>query len=199
MEGSALAPPRQVTRQGYLILTILLGIAGSGVAMAAFAKHTYRVGPLLVEMNVKPATKGTTTLGVEFAQFGLKAGTVKEETHTGFLALEGRVVGVFGNAADPRALLATKDPLTLAKTIRDEGKTAMRKFLLRVGLIVLAGGAAGGAAVALIGLKSRRIFQGALAGVLVVGVLGLLAWQTYDIDKLSTVQFKPPGATSTPR
>ena len=58
MEGSAIAPPRQVQRQGYLILTIIMGIAGSFLAMAVWAHGTYRVGPLIVEMKVKPATKG---------------------------------------------------------------------------------------------------------------------------------------------
>jgi hypothetical protein len=195
MEGSALAPPKQVTRQGYLILTILLGIGGSAGAMAAFGHGTYRVGPLLVEMRAKPSTSGTTEVGVEFAQLGLKAGGAKAQTHSGFLALEGRVVGIIGDASAVQAIVATKDPLTLAKTIRDQGKTAIRKFLLRLGLVVLGGGAAGGFAVALVGLKARRIFQGIAAGVIAVGVLGVLAWQTYDIEKFSTVQFKPPGLT----
>src|SRR5436309_1411133 len=60
MEGSAIAPPRQVQRQGYLILTIIMGIAGSFLAMAVWAHGTYRVGPLIAEMKVKPPTKGTT-------------------------------------------------------------------------------------------------------------------------------------------
>jgi len=189
MEGSALAPPRQVTRQGYLVVTILLGIGGSLVALAAFGHGTYRVGPLLMEMSVKPATSGTTELGVEFAQLGLKGGTAKTETHSGFLALRGSVVGIIGDASALEAVQVTRDPLTLAKAIRDQGKTAFRKFAIRLGLVTLGGGAAGGAAIALIGLKTRRMFQGMLAGVLVVGILGLLAWQTYDIDKFQKVGF----------
>jgi len=195
MEGAALAPPRQVQRQGYLILTILLGIAGSGIAMAAFAKGSYRVGPLIVEMQVKPATKGTTELSVQFAQLGLTAGDTKADTHAGFLAFDGRVTGVYSGAFSAAAATATKDPLSLATTIRDDGKKAMEKFLLKTGLIVIAGGAAGGFAIALVGLKTRRIFQGMIAGVLVVGALGILAWKTYDIDKFSTAKFAPPSIT----
>jgi len=192
MEGAALAPPRQVQRQGYLILTILLGIAGSLVAMGAFGKGTYRVGPFLVEMSVKPATKGTTQVGVEFAQAGLRAGSVKKETHTGFLALRGSVVGIVGSQLSAEQIAATSDPFTLATTIRDDGKTAMRKFAIRLGLVVLAGGGAGGFAIALVGLKTRRLFQGMIAGVVVVGILGVLAWQTYDIDKLKSASFTTP-------
>jgi len=193
MEGAALAPPRQVARQGYLILTILLGIAGSGIAMAAFAHGSYRVGPLIVEMSVKPATKGTTQVGSEFARLGLQAGTAKAETHAGFLALKGTITGLYSQSISPQAVLDTQDPLTLAKTIRDQGKTAVKKVLLRVALVVIGGGAAGGAVVALIGLKTRRVFQGLLAGIVVVGVLGLIAWKTYDIDKFATAKFSAPG------
>jgi hypothetical protein len=196
MEGSAIAPPRQVARQGYLIVTVLLGIAGSAIAMVAFGAHAYRVGPLLVEMNVKPSTEGTTTLGVEVAEIGLKAGTVKTKTHSGFLALEGRVTGIVGTTVSTQAIAATKDPATLATFIQTEGKTAMRKYLLRLGLIVLGGGAAGGAAIAIVGLKARRIFQGALAGVLVVGILGVLAWQSYDISKFNGLKFGPPSVAA---
>jgi hypothetical protein len=194
MEGSAIAPPRQFQRQGYFIITILLGIVGSFVAMAAFGKGTYRVGPYLVEMSVKGSTKGTTQLGVEFAQLGLKAGSIKKETHTGFLGLRGAVTGIVGSSLSAEQIAAAKDPFTLATTIRDEGKAAMRKFALRLGLVVLGGGAAGGAAIALVGLKTRRLFQGAIAGIMVVGILGVLAWQTYDIDKLQGTTFTPPAA-----
>jgi hypothetical protein len=196
MEGSAIAPPRQVARQGYLIVTVLLGIAGSLIAMAAFGAHEYRVGPFLVDMSVKPATEGTTTLGIEFAQAGLKAGTAEAKTHSGFLEIKGTVTGIIGTALTPEAIASTKDPATLAKFIQTEGKTAMRKYLLRLGLIVLGGGAAGGAVIALIGLKTRRIFQGAIAGVLVVAILGLIAWQTYDMDKFNGLNFQTPTVAS---
>jgi hypothetical protein len=199
MEGSAIAPPKQVARQGYLIVTVLLGIAGSLIAMAAFGAHEYRVGPFLVDMSVKPATEGKTAIGIEFAQSGLKAGTAEANTHSGFLEIEGTVTGIIGTGLAPEAIAATKDPATFAKFIQTEGKTAMRKYLLRLGLVVLGGGAAGGAVIALIGLKTRRLFQGAIAGVLVVGLLGLYAWQTYDLSKFDGVNFKAPTVASTNR
>jgi len=199
MEGSAIAPPKQVARQGYLIVTVLLGIAGSLIAMAGFGAHEYRVGPFLVDMNVKPATEGKTAIGIEFAQLGLKAGTAEAKTHSGFLEIEGTITGIVGTSLAPDAIAATRDPATLAKFIQEEGKTAMRKYLLRLGLVVLGGGAAGGAAIALIGLKTRRLFQGAIAGVLVVAILGLIAWQTYDLSKFNGLNFRPPTVASTNR
>jgi hypothetical protein len=199
MEGSAIAPPKQVARQGYLIVTVLLGIAGSLIAMAAFGAHEYRVGPFLVDMSVKPATEGKTVLGVGLTQYGLTAGTAEANTHSGFLEIKGTVTGIIGTSLTPDAIAATKDPATLAKFIQTEGKTAMRKYLLRLGLVVLAGGAAGGAVIALIGLKTRRLFQGAIAGVLVVGILGLFAWQTYDLSKFNGLNFKGPTVASTNR
>lgn len=194
MDGAAMAPPKTTSRSIYLILTVLFGIAGSLGALAAFGEGEYRVGPLVVRMKVTPATEGTTKLAVEYAQLGLTAGGVKTKTHTGFLALEGDVVGIFGTASAPQAILATKDPTSLAKTIRDEGKAAFRSFGIRLGLITLGGGAAGGFAIALVGLKTRRLFQGAAAGVIVVAVLGVLAWQTYNIEKFEPVQFEKPSA-----
>jgi hypothetical protein len=193
MDGAAMAPPRTASRQVYLILTILLGIAGSLGAVAAFGEGEYRVGPMLVRMKVIPASKGTTKLAVEYAQAGLTAGGAKTKTHAGFLALEADVTGIVGQANATAAVIATKDPSTLAKTIRDQGKDAFRKFAIRLGLVTVGGGAAGGFLLALVGLKTRRLFQGAVAGVLVVAVLGLIAWQTYDIKKLDGVQFVKPS------
>ena len=196
MEGSAIAPPPQVQRQGYLILTMVMGIAGSFISMAAFAHGSYRVGPLIVEMKVKPATKGTTELAVSPISSAplIHPGHAIADTHTGFLGFEGTVTGVY--VADP-ALLAVKelaDPKALADEIKKDGRSAAKKFGLRVGLVVLGGGAAGGFAVALIGMRTRRIFQGAIAGVIVVAILGVLAWQTYDIDKFKTVHFTSGSA-----
>lgn len=200
MDASAIAPPRQIQRQGYLILTILMGIAGSLIAMAAFAKGQYRVGPLIVEMKAFPATSGTTELGVEpiSGAPAVRPGHAKAETHTGFLGLEGTVIGVQGDAFVPLAVQAVTSPKTLADQIQADGKSAGRRFGLRVGLVVLGGGAAGGFAVALLGMRARRIFQGAAAGVLVVAILGLLAWQTYDIDEFSKVRFTSGTAEAPP-
>lgn len=195
MEGAALPPPHQVPTWRYTIAALVLGAAGSMIAIAAGGSGTYRVGPLLVKMEVRPATTGTTEFAVE-PVLGLRPGVASANTHQGFLAARATIVGVIGAASAPEALLATKDPASLAATLRDQGESAFRKFGIRIGLLTLGGGAAGGMAIALVGMKARRIFQGAIAGVVLVGILGLLAWQTYDIDEFKKTSFKPAGTAA---
>jgi 4-hydroxybenzoate polyprenyltransferase len=106
------------------------------------------------------------------------------------------VIGVQGDAFVPLAVKAVTSPKSLADQIKADGKSAGRRFGLRVGLVVLGGGAAGGFAMALVGMRARRIFQGAAAGVIVVAILGVIAWQTYDIDAFSKVQFTSGSAVA---
>src|SRR2546425_1283049 len=181
MEGAALAPPHQVARLRWAIAAVVLGCAGSLVSLAAFAKGTYRVGPLIVEMSARPATSGTTELALRPLQIPT-TGHVEARTHTGFLAFRGTVVGITGPADIAAAIAAARDPQTLATYIRDSGQDSMRRFGIKAGLVSLAGAAAGGLAVSLVGLKLRRLLQGIVAGLVLVGVLGVVAWQTYDID-----------------
>ena len=190
--GEALAPPHQVSSYRYMVAALILGAAGSLAALAAFSAHDYRVGPVVMRLAIQPDTSGNTQLSVNPIRT-LRSGVAEAETHQGFLSLRGTVVGVSGEAFLPDAILATKDPKSLATTIRDEGKGAFRSFGIRVAWMTLAGGGAGGMAIALFGMKARRILQGALGGLIVVGILGLVAWQTYDIDKLDQTQFKQAG------
>ena len=189
MDGSALAPPKQVGTWRWLITSVILGAAGSTIAIAAFGQGTYLIGPLVVQLKVSPDTTAATELAIETA--ALKPGVARAETHSGFVSFRGTVTGISGTTALPDTLAAVTDPTSLATLIRDEGKSALRKFGLKIGLLTLGGGAAGGFAVALIGFKTRRIFQGLIAGVVLVGVMGLLAWQTYDIEEFEKTQFRP--------
>lgn len=190
--GQAIAPPHEVSSYRYMVAALILGAAGSMIALAAFSAHDYRVGPVVMRFAIQPDTSGNTQFRIEPART-LRTGFAEADTHAGFLSLRGTVAGVSGEAFLPDALLSTRDPKSLATTIRDEGKSAFRSFGIRVGWITLAGGGAGGMAIALFGMKARRILQGALGGVLLVGALGLVAWQTYDIDKFDQVQFKQAG------
>ncbi len=193
MDGSAIAPPHQVAQVRWLIASMLLGAAGSLVAIAAFGSAPYRVGPIVMEMKMKPSTSGTTELAVNVAG-QLSPGFTEANTHTGFLTFRGTVISVVGETSRPDALLATKDPYSLATFMKEGGGTAIRKFILRIGLLTLAGGAAGGMAVAAIGMRARRILQGMVAGVVLVGALGAIAYQTYDIEAFRKVQFRTAGS-----
>jgi hypothetical protein len=193
MEGSALAPPHQVAQKRFMIAAMLLGAAGSLIGLAGFSSHDYRVGALVMKMEVRPETSGTTELAVEPVRT-LQTGFAEAETHMGFLAVRGTVIGIIGEASLLDAVEITKDPLALAEYVKEQGKDAARRFLLRTGLITIGGGGAGGLVIALFGMKARRILQGAAAGLIVVGVLGLVAWQTYDIEKFEQTQFRPGAA-----
>lgn len=195
MEGSAIAPPHQVAQVRWLIAAMLLGAAGSLVAISAFGSGPFRIGPIVVEMKMRPSTSGTTELAVNVAG-RLTPGFAEANTHTGFLSFRGTVISVVGETSLPDALLATKDPSSLATFIKDEGGTAIRSFILRIGLLTLAGGAAGGMAVAAIGMRARRIVQGMVAGVVLVGALGAVAYQTYDFEAFKKVQFRTAGSVA---
>ncbi|MGH2783709.1 MAG: hypothetical protein ACRDJ1_00420 [Actinomycetota bacterium] len=190
--GEALAPAHEVSSYRFMVAAMILGAAGSMIALAAFSAHEYRVGPILLQMQIMPDTSGNSQLRIEPVRT-LRTGFAEARTHTGFLSLRGTVTGISGEAFLPDAILSTKDPKSLATTIRDEGKSAFRSFGIRVAWQTLAGGGAGGMAIALFSMKARRVLQGALGGLILVGGLGLVAWQTYDIDKFDQVQFKQAG------
>ena len=192
--GEALAPAHEVSSYRYMVAAMILGAAGSMIALAAFSAHPYRVGPLVMEMQVMPSTSGKTELAVEPVKDVIRTGHSEAQTHQGFLSFRGTVVGVVGDAfITDVARIVNQGPRQLAQTISDEGEDAFRRFGLRIGWLMLAGGGAGGMAIALFGMKARRILQGALGGVILVGALGLVAWQTYDIEKFEQVQFRQAG------
>lgn len=199
--GEALAPAHEVASYRYMVAALILGAAGSMIALAAFSAHNYRVGPYVMEMKVFPSTSGMTQLSVEPVRPLIPTGYAEANTHLGFMSFRGTLNGIVGSEAfvDEVAQIVTGGPKSLAESIRDEGKDAFRRFGLRVGWLTLAGGGAGGMAIALFGMKARRIFQGALGGLILVAALGLVAWQTYDIDKFDQVQFRRAGqAASVP-
>jgi hypothetical protein len=193
--GEALAPAHEVASYRYMVAALIFGAAGAMIALAAFSAHDYRVGAFVMEMKVFPSTSGMTELSVEPVRPVIPTGYAEANTHLGFLSARATLNGLVGSEAfvDEVAAIVTGGPKSLAESIRDEGKDAFRRFGLRVGWLTLAGGGAGGMAIALFGMKARRIFQGALGGVLLVGILGIVAWQTYDIDKFDQVQFRRAG------
>src|SRR5260221_3035278 len=152
MEGAVAPPPRQVTQWRWLAITILLGFAGSLSALIGCGKGTYSMGPLVVELSVRPATSGRTELAIEPIK-GLDAGHAQANTHQGFLAFRGTVITIHGEALLPQARAILADPRSLDTYIKDQNKEAMKRFGLKVGLMALAGGAGGGAIIGLIRLR----------------------------------------------
>lgn len=191
MDAQVLPPPREVGRWGFLLMTILLGFGGSLIGLAAFAEETYQMGPFIVQLSAKPASSGSTELAIAPHITGLKPGYAKADTHAGFLAFRATVVDL---RRPPRLDLAApraETPKLLFDSLKDEGRAAGRALAIRAGIATIAGGAAGGALMALFGIRPRRIFEGALAGTLLVALLAVVAWQTYDFNKFTGTTFKP--------
>ncbi len=191
MDAQVLPPPKEVGRWSFIIATIVLGCAGSLAGLAVAAQGTYVMGPFIVDLKVTPATGSTTQLSIAPSATGLNPGYAEADTHAGFLTIDAKVVGVASVTQRPLALQRVTRPRLLADSLKDEGKAAMRSFGIRAALGVVAGGAIGGGFMALFGFRPRRIVQGLLAGVILVGALALVAWQTYDVNEFNRTTFKP--------
>ncbi len=191
MDGSALPPPRQTAPWRWIIGAFVLGGAGALGALASFGSAAYPVGPLVVELNVKPSAGGTTEISVEpIAGTPIKAGYFEADTHAGFLTLGAKVVDVRGRAFIDLAAQRVRTPKLVLDSIKEDGKNAMKRFAIRTGLVALAGGAAGGAFIGLLTQRFRRVIQGAVGGLILVGLLGVITWQTYDESKFTRATFK---------
>jgi hypothetical protein len=197
MDGGVAPPPKQVTPWRWLAITILLGFAGALSALVGFGKGTYAMGPMDVEVSVRAAFSGKTELAITPIA-GVKAGHAEAPTHAGFLAFRATVVSVHGTRLIPDANRIIANPRSFDSFVKNDNDEAMKKFVLKVGLMSLAGGAGGGAIIGLIGLRPRRLIEGAIAGVLLVAVLGLIAYQTYDVNEFQNVTFKPGVSLSAP-
>jgi hypothetical protein len=196
MDGAALPPAPVRGHLGALIASAVLGIVGSLAGIAAFGHGTYPIGPLSVELSVKPGGSGTTELAVAPAITGLDPGHTTTNTHSGYLQFRGTVVGITRPSALVDAKRFAADPFTLATFIRDDGQVALKKVGIRAGIAALAGGAAGGGAIALFGMRPKRVLQSAIAGVAIVAILGVVAWRTYNVNSFARSTFTPAGITT---
>jgi hypothetical protein len=198
MDGGVAPPPKTPGTFWILIITILLGFGGSLTALAIYGHGTYVMGPYVVKVAVEPATRSTTELEVDPLAKGLSPGHTAANTHSGSLKLRATVIGVAAGAVLTDAVNGARDPRTLATTLRDDGKDAARRLAIKIAEATAAGGAIGGALTALFGMKIGRVIQGALAGVLLVALLGVIAWRTYDINEFSRTTFTPTAGLATP-
>lgn len=193
MEGltpQVLAPVRSHASRWWLLITFVLGAAGALSGVALFAKGTYLVTPFEVELSAMPSFSGNTELSVRPVP-GLEPGFAEASTHWSPMTFRMTVVGVT-DAAEAARFLA--NPFALAGHLRfsEQGKDAIGKFGMRLGLVAGGGGAAGGL-IASFG-RWRRVPGGILAAILVVGIIGLLVHQTYDINEFRETRFVPTAS-----
>ncbi|HVL88963.1 MAG TPA: hypothetical protein VM841_01885 [Actinomycetota bacterium] len=178
------------------LLPVLLGVGGSIGAVAAFGEGTYDVAPFDVKMKVSFGSQGQTRLGIEAPALG-NPGVAVADTHSGPLRFNGTITGVDAGSLATAVVqtagardeqLNPADPRSVAVFVAQNGKSAARSFGIKVGLIAAGGSLIGGLAGAL--GKPKQAIAGLIAGVAVVGVLGLVAGQTYDTSAFEGTRFE---------
>lgn len=172
-------PGRASKPKGYWkLITAIAGIAGALTVISAAGNATYDVAPFTIELRARAALAGQTELAIRPAE--LRPGHAVAGTHAGPIAFGVSITGVSGSivGSDLRAIATPRDA---AGYIGDEGKSAIRSFVILCAMLALAGGAAGGTAVSF--GRWQRVVGGAVAGLLAFVVIGLVVQQTYRADE----------------
>jgi hypothetical protein len=146
-----------------------------------------------MQVEVKPVPVGKTRLGIDPGATGLVPGTAEAKTHSSPLEFVARVTGVTAQGIDPSSPLApekvSRNPRELAGFIREHGRSQLRAFGIRVGLVSALGGLIGGM---IVGLGNwKRTLATMVLGVAIVGGLGALAGATYDVNQFGNAQWAP--------
>lgn len=196
MEGIAAATSTGKPARWWIAITIAAGIVGGMTTVGLLSAKTYSIPPLRVELSATPSFGGTSQLKVEPRPLppGVRTGHAEAPTHSSPIDFRMTVAGVdlAGVARQPGVLA---NPLATARHIRfsEDGKKAIRDFGMRLAMLALAGGAAGGAAVSF--GRWKRILGGAVAGLVALGLVGVLLHQTYDVDEFRNTRYvtETPG------
>ena len=168
----------------WVLITIIAGVAGAAGAVAVGAHGTYDIPPFRAELRTWPSVSGKTELAVRAPVIG--RAHVEARTHDGPITFRVTIVGISSKAtvADLQAL---RDPHDLATLLGRQDSAAIRAFAIKVGLLALGGGLAGGLLV-FFG-RWRRFLGGALAGLLVIAIVGAVVEATYDTEQFRNTHF----------
>ncbi|MFN2613555.1 MAG: hypothetical protein ABR552_01890 [Actinomycetota bacterium] len=204
MEPSTLAPRKKKPAAWWMLLTIAAGGFGSLGAVAVAGRGTYNVAPFKVELRAWPAFQGKTEFAVEpIGTFS--GGHASAGTHRSPIDFRATIKGFTVTGADPTSILtqedsaSLRDPRAFADFFAANGKQAARSFGIKVGLLALGGAAFGGLLVSFAGMRFGRVAGAVLAGVVTVGVIGLLVQQTYDAKQFSRTCWQAPDSSSCTR
>lgn len=168
----------------WVLITIIAGVAGAAGAVVIGGHGTYDMPPFRAELRAWPAVSGKTELAVRAPVIG-KA-HAEADTHKAPIAFRVTIIGVSGSATASE-LQALRDPHSLATVLAQHDAAAIRSFAIKVGLLAVAGGLAGGLVVSL--GRWRRLLGGAIAGLLVIAIVGLVVKGTYDVDSFANTRF----------
>lgn len=195
MDAASVAPAlKRKPNRIWLLITFITGAVGALGSVAALGTGTYDVEPFTIELRAQIAPAGKTELAVRPspAAVALPPSHAEAGTHNSPIVFRATVVGLSGQllTSDPKKVAT---PQAFKGFLGDEGKEAVRSFAIKLAALALAGGAAAGAGLSLIGMRFRRVVGAALSGLLVFGVIGALVQQTYDPDAFVKTRFVLDG------
>jgi hypothetical protein len=168
----------------WALITIVAGVAGAVGAITVAAHGTYDMPPFRAELRAWPSFSGKTEIAVRAPVVG-KA-HAEAPTHQAPISFRVTIVGV-SSSAKRADLLAIRDPHALVTAIGKQDSTAVRSFAIKVGLLALGGGLAGGLLISF--GRWKRIVGGALAGLLVIAIVGVVVKATYNADNFTGTRF----------
>lgn len=168
----------------WILVTLVAGVAGALGAIALGGRGTYDVPPFRAELRAWPAVAGKTELAVRAPAIG-RAHT-EAGTHSAPIDFRVTIVGL-SSAPAASDLRALRTPRDLATLIGQQDEAAVRAFAIKLGLLALGGGLAGGAIVSM--GRWQRIVGGALAGLLALAAIGVAVKVTYNVDEFAKTRF----------
>lgn len=168
----------------WMLVTLIAGIGGAAGAVAVGGHGVYDIPPFRAELRARPAVSGKTEIAVRAPVIGLAHAEAK--THTAPIAFRVTITGVSGKAT-ASDLAALRSPRDLATLIGRQDSAAVRSFAIKVGLLALGGGFAGGLVVSM--GRWKRMLGGALAGLLAIAIVGAFIEATYNTDAFAKTHF----------
>ena len=168
----------------WILVTLIAGIGGAAGAVAVGGHGTYDIAPFKAELRAWPAASGKTELAVRAPIIG--QAHAEANTHTSPIAFRVTITGISGKAAAPD-LAALRNPRDLATLLAQQDSAAVRSFAIKVGLLGLGGGFAGGLVVSF--GRWRRMLGAALAGLLAIAIVGVFVKATYNTDAFAKTHF----------
>lgn len=175
---------RRKPSKWWILATLVAGIGGATGAVAVGGHGVYTIPPFRAELRAWPAFAGKTELAVRAPLIG--RAHAEASTHTAPIALRVTITGISGTAA-ASDLAALRNPHDLASLIAQQDSAAVRSFAIKVGLLALGGGFAGGLIVSM--GRWRRMLGGALAGLLAIAIVGAFVEATYNTDAFTKTHF----------
>ena len=166
------------------LVTLIAGVAGAAGAVAIGGHGVYDIAPFRAELRARPALTGKTEIAVRAPVVGRSH--AEASTHSAPIAFRVTITGISGKAT-VSDLATLRNPRDLATLLGQRDSAAVRAFAIKVGLLALGGGFAGGLIVSM--GRWRRMLGGALVGLLAIAIVGTFVAATYNTDAFAKTHF----------